>query len=106
MSAVSDDDIATVRQFLGRRDTLDRARSPRALARRLAEGLSAKVAGVPHDGGAERFLETLVEAKARRPTPDDCTNAARGYVPRATRMASAASRNAASLGGSAGDQNS
>lgn len=69
MSAVSDDDIATARQFLGRRDTLDRV-ARQELARRLAEGLSAKIAGAPHDGGAERFLETLVEAKSRR-RPND-----------------------------------
>ena len=69
MTAVSDDDIAAVRQFLGRRDTLDRA-ARRELARRLAEGLSAKIAGAPHEGGAERFLETLVEAKSGR-RPDE-----------------------------------
>jgi uncharacterized RDD family membrane protein YckC len=69
MSAVSDHDIATVRQFLGRRDTLDRV-ARQELARRLAEGLSAKIAGAPHDGGAERFLETLVEAKSRRRAND------------------------------------
>ncbi len=64
MTAVTEADIATVRRFLGRRDTLEN--SARAeLARRLAEGLSDKVAGAPHDGSAERFLETLVEAKSR-----------------------------------------
>jgi uncharacterized RDD family membrane protein YckC len=64
MTAVTDADIATVRRFLGRREALDG--SARAdLARRLAEGLSAKVAGAPHDGSAERFLETVVEAKSR-----------------------------------------
>jgi uncharacterized RDD family membrane protein YckC len=65
VSAVSDADIATVRQFLGRRETLDAA-ARRELARRLAEGLSAKVGGAPRQGAAERFLETLVEAKSRR----------------------------------------
>lgn len=65
VTAVTDADIATVRRFLGRRDTLDG--SARAeLARRLAEGLSAKVAGAPRDGSPERFLETLVEAKSGR----------------------------------------
>jgi uncharacterized RDD family membrane protein YckC len=64
MTAVTEADIATVRRFLGRRETLDN--SARAeLARRLAEGLSDKVAGAPHDGSAELFLETLVEAKSR-----------------------------------------
>jgi uncharacterized RDD family membrane protein YckC len=65
VSAVTDADIATVRQFLARRDSLDpRARGD--LARRLAEGLAAKVAGAPQEGSGERFLETLVEAKSRR----------------------------------------
>jgi uncharacterized RDD family membrane protein YckC len=65
VSAVTDADIATVRQFLARRDSLDpRARGD--LARRLAEGLAAKVAGAPREGSGERFLETLVEAKSRR----------------------------------------
>jgi uncharacterized RDD family membrane protein YckC len=65
VSAVTDADIATIRQLLARRDSLDpRARSD--LARRLAEGLAAKVAGAPRQGSAERFLETLVEAKSRR----------------------------------------
>jgi uncharacterized RDD family membrane protein YckC len=65
VTAVTDADIATVRRFLGRRDTLDR-RARGELARRMAEGLSAKVAGAPRDGSPERFLETLVEAKGRR----------------------------------------
>jgi uncharacterized RDD family membrane protein YckC len=65
VSAVTDADIATVRQFLARRDSLDpRARSD--LARRLADGLAAKVAGAPREGSGERFLETLVEVKSRR----------------------------------------
>jgi uncharacterized RDD family membrane protein YckC len=65
VTAVTDADIATVRRFLARRDTLDR--SPRAeLARRLADGLSAKVAGAPHGGNDEHFLEALVEAKSAR----------------------------------------
>jgi uncharacterized RDD family membrane protein YckC len=65
VSAVTDADIATVRQFLARRGSLNpRARSD--LARRLADSLSARVAGAPRHGSAEAFLETLVEAKARR----------------------------------------
>jgi len=65
VSAVSDLDIATVRQFLARRDSLD-SRARADLARRLADGLAAKVGGAPHMGSGESFLETLVEAKARR----------------------------------------
>jgi len=65
VSAVTDADIAAVRQFLARRDSLDpRARSD--LARRLADGLAVKVGGAPQAGSAERFLETLVAAKSRR----------------------------------------
>lgn len=65
VSALSDGDIAAVRQFLARRDSLDPgARSE--LARRLAEGLSVKVGGAPQEGSAERLLETLLEAKSRR----------------------------------------
>ena len=65
VSAVTDADIATVRQFLARRDSLEpRARSD--LARRLADALAARVGGAPRAGSAERFLETLVAAKSRR----------------------------------------
>jgi uncharacterized RDD family membrane protein YckC len=75
LTGVTDADIATVRRFLGRRDTLDRT-ARAELGRRMADALSAKVAGAPHDGNAERFLETLVEAKSRRghdasTNPDD-----------------------------------
>jgi uncharacterized RDD family membrane protein YckC len=65
VSAVSDADIAAIRQFLARRYTLDAA-ARHDLGRRLAAGLSAKVAGAPQDGSAEHFLETLIEAKSRR----------------------------------------
>jgi uncharacterized RDD family membrane protein YckC len=65
VSAVTDSDIVTVRQFLARRDTLDPG--PRSdLARRLADALAAKVGGAPSEGSGERFLETLVEAKSHR----------------------------------------
>jgi uncharacterized RDD family membrane protein YckC len=65
VSAVTDAEIATVRQFLARRSSLHpRARSD--LARRLADGLAAKVGGAPGEGSGERFLETLVQAKSRR----------------------------------------
>lgn len=65
VSAVTDADLATVRQFLARRDTLD-PQARRDLGRRLADGLAAKVGGAPSEGSGERFLETLVEAKSRR----------------------------------------
>jgi len=65
VAAVTDADIATVRRFLERRDTLD-GRARAELAKRMAAGLAAKVAGAPRDGSAEGFLETLVEAKSRR----------------------------------------
>lgn len=68
ISAVTDADVATVRQFLARRETLDR-QARAQLGQRLAEVLAAKVAGAPRDGSAERFLETLVEAKSRRGQP-------------------------------------
>ena len=67
VTAVTDADVATVRRFLGRRASLEpRARAQ--LARRIAEGLSGKVAGAPREGDPERFLETLVEAKSGRRT--------------------------------------
>jgi uncharacterized RDD family membrane protein YckC len=65
VSAVSDADIATVRQFLARRDTLT-SPARAELARRLADALAAKVGGAPKEGSGERFLETLVEAKSHR----------------------------------------
>jgi uncharacterized RDD family membrane protein YckC len=62
ISAVTDADLATARQFLARRNSLDRlARAE--LARRLSDGLGAKVAGVPAGVSGERFLEALVEIK-------------------------------------------
>jgi uncharacterized RDD family membrane protein YckC len=64
VSGVSSADVATVRAFLERRETLEpHARSS------LAKDLAARLR--PHVGGAgdyanERFLEMLVAAKARR----------------------------------------
>lgn len=73
VSAVSDHDIATVRQFLARRASLDPgARSD--LARRLADGLASRVGGAPSAGSGEQFLETLVEAKARRQRDADAAD--------------------------------
>ena len=65
VSAVTADEVATVRRFLERRHTL----APEArgrLARELASRLRPKVAGPPSEGSAEAFLAALVAAKARR----------------------------------------
>jgi uncharacterized RDD family membrane protein YckC len=65
VSAVTPSELAAVRSFLERRDTLDRG--PRAqLALRLAQGLRAKVAGASEQMPAERFLEELVRRRSRR----------------------------------------
>jgi uncharacterized RDD family membrane protein YckC len=64
VSAVSADDVATVRAFLDRRYALDpTARS--ALATELATRLRPRVGGAG-DHPDERFLEMLVAAKVRR----------------------------------------
>ena len=64
VSAVTPDEIATVRRFLERRTTI--APGPRQqLAYRLEQGLRPKVSGLPEGGGPERFLETLASLKAR-----------------------------------------
>jgi uncharacterized RDD family membrane protein YckC len=62
VSAVTAQEIAAVRQFLERRESLDREARHR-LALRLAQGLRPKVAGTPADLGAERFLEDLAQSK-------------------------------------------
>ena len=65
VSAVTADEVATVRRFLERRHTL----APEArgrLAREVAGRLRPKVAGPPSEGSAEAFLAALVAAKARR----------------------------------------
>ncbi len=64
VSAVTEAEVAAVRRFLARRDELDRDARQR-LAHRLEAGLRAKVSGVPEHHNPERFLEALVEAKAR-----------------------------------------
>jgi uncharacterized RDD family membrane protein YckC len=67
VSAVSAQDIATVRRFLERRGALaDDARG--RLADELAGRLRPLVAGAP-DVAAERFLEALSAAKASRAAP-------------------------------------
>jgi uncharacterized RDD family membrane protein YckC len=64
VSAITAEELAAIRQFLDRRETLDRkARSE--LAERLATGLGAKVAGAELRGDPEAFLQTLAELKAR-----------------------------------------
>ena len=63
VSAVSAQDIGTVRQFLGRRSAL--AAGPRAeLAQELERRLRPLVAGAPEHLDPEEFLERLSAAKA------------------------------------------
>ena len=65
VSAISQEELAAVRQFLDRRWTIDPA-ARRKLAWQLAEGLRVKVAGVPPELGGEPLLERLAAAKAAR----------------------------------------
>jgi uncharacterized RDD family membrane protein YckC len=65
VSAVSPDEIATVRRFLERRDGLAEPARDR-IARDLFERLRSKVAGAPVRIEPETFLESLVRAKAMR----------------------------------------
>ncbi|HWF33823.1 MAG TPA: RDD family protein [Solirubrobacteraceae bacterium] len=65
VSAVTTEELAVVRRFLERRDSLDRA-ARRQLALRLSQGLRSKVGGAPADLDAERFLEELASIKASR----------------------------------------
>jgi uncharacterized RDD family membrane protein YckC len=64
VSAVSAHELAMVRRYLERRDSLDPV-ARRELALRLEQGLRAKVAGVPERLSGERFLEAIAERKAR-----------------------------------------
>jgi len=65
VTGISAQELATVRSFLERRYQLEGG--PRSqLARQLADGLRAKVAGAADDLPPERFLEALAAAKARR----------------------------------------
>jgi len=66
VSAVSAQDIGTVRQFLGRRGALE-ARARAELARELERRLRPRVAGAPEHLEPEEFLERLAAAKADRP---------------------------------------
>lgn len=65
-TAVTDADLAAVRLFLERRDSLEATARAR-LADRLAEGLRPRVAGAPEGMVAEAFLWSLYAAKTRRP---------------------------------------
>lgn len=65
VSAITPRELAAVRRFLERRETLE-ITSRRELAARLAGGLRAKVAGAPAPPDPERFLEELARTKARR----------------------------------------
>jgi hypothetical protein len=65
VSAITQEELAAVRQFLERRWTLE-GEARQRLAWQLAEGLRPKVAGVPADLQGERLLERLAAAKAAR----------------------------------------
>lgn len=65
VSAVTADEVAAVRSFLGRRAQLDPGHRSN-LAQTLAFQLMPKVAGVPLEGGPEAFLERVVAAKLSR----------------------------------------
>jgi len=65
VSAITQDDLATVRTFLARRDgfTPD---ARRGLARELAERMGAKIAGHPPGLSAEQLLEGIAAVKSAR----------------------------------------
>jgi uncharacterized RDD family membrane protein YckC len=65
LSAVSAEELAAIRRFLERRGTFER-HARQELARRLEQGLRAKVAGAPPTHDPELFLEALAQAKASR----------------------------------------
>ena len=65
VSAVSAEELATVRRFLERRATLTSEARDR-LARDMATRLGPKVVGPPRQWDPEAFLEYLVAAKAAR----------------------------------------
>ena len=65
LSAVSAEELATVRRFLDRRSGLTPDARAR-LATELASRLSPKVVGPAGDAGPEAFLEELAAAKAAR----------------------------------------
>lgn len=65
VSAVTADEVAAMRSFLGRRASLE-PRSRADLAQALSFQILPKVAGVPLEGGPEVFLERVVAAKTVR----------------------------------------
>ena len=65
VSAISAEEVATVRRFLDRRSTLAPDARER-LAHEMANRLGPKVVGPPREWQAEAFLEYLVAAKAAR----------------------------------------
>jgi uncharacterized RDD family membrane protein YckC len=65
VTGIGADELAMVRQFLGRRHEIDGS-ARNALARRLADGLRPRVPGAPERMSPERFLEQLAAAKSRR----------------------------------------
>lgn len=65
VSAVSADDLATIRRFLDRRGTLTPEARDR-LGREMATRLRPKVVGPPRQWNAEEFLEYVIAAKAAR----------------------------------------
>jgi uncharacterized RDD family membrane protein YckC len=65
VSAITGDEVATVRSFLERRDAL-RPQPRLELADQLAARLRPRVPGVPPSIGDETFLELLVAVKAER----------------------------------------
>ena len=65
VSAISSEEVATVRRFLDRRATLEPEARDR-LSREMASRLAPKVVGPPRQWDPESFLEYLVAAKAAR----------------------------------------
>jgi uncharacterized RDD family membrane protein YckC len=65
VTAISADDVATVRSFLERRDAL-RPQARHEIAGQLAARLRPRVGGAPPTLGDESFLELLVAAKSQR----------------------------------------
>lgn len=77
VSAVTADEVAALRAFLERRNTLA-AEARTRVARRLAERLRPKVAGAPERMHPEAFVESIVRAKTERAAP----SAVAGQPPR------------------------
>jgi uncharacterized RDD family membrane protein YckC len=65
VSGITAGELATVRSFLERRDTIDLT-ARRQLGHTLAERLRPKVTGAPPELGGERFLEALLHTKTQR----------------------------------------